>query len=49
MYFLVKLATSLGLKDPVLPIKHCMLQSPGGHFCYVENSEVFVYVLNSTL
>ena len=37
------------LKDPVLPIKHCTLQSPGGHFCDVENSEAFVFGQNSTL
>ena len=30
------------LKDPVLPIEHCRLQSLGGHFCDVENSEAFV-------
>ena len=37
------------IKDPVLPIKHCTLQSPGGHFCDVENSEAFVFGQNSTL
>ena len=36
-------------KDPVLPIRHCMLRSLGGHFCDVENSEAFVCGQNRTL
>ena len=40
----------LVLKDPVLPIEHCTLQSPGGHyFCDVENSDAFVCGQNSSL
>ena len=37
------------VKDPVLPIKHCTLRSPGGHFCDAENSEAFVCGQNRTI
>ena len=30
------------IKDPVLPIEHCMLRSLGSHFCDVKHSETFV-------
>ena len=37
------------LKDPVSLIEHCTLQSLGGHFCDVENSEAFVFGQNRAL
>ena len=37
------------VKDPVLPIELCTLQSLGSHFCDVENSEALVCDRNRTL
>ena len=48
-HFAERYCNSINIKDPVSPIKHCTLRSPGGHFCDAENSEAFVCGQNRTI